>query len=649
MKKGFFALMGLGCAVGLGLGMLGGGAVAKSPPPAAGETVSLPIVLPDDQGIRWDVQNDGSIADGGNDLYDGGGHLYLDNNFQFMAAGAAQFSRERNEVVLGPISYRDLNVSRRIAVNAKLGFCRWAEVFENPGAQKMSVQLRVHFDMGGSIQFTQPYADEKRNRQTIGMAIGDQRHCVGVAAAGHGSRLVPRFEPQQGGDQFNMYYELEIPPKQTAVIVHAQVYRQQFAAACAILNEIKDKEYLAQLPADLQKKVVNYRVGDSAVGDLEILRGELSDVIELRGGDVLRGRIAQPAYRLQTFYGPLDLPIDRVVSLINVGDFRPRQLLVMRDGEVFGGELAESDLAMKLSGGQEMRVPVRQISRMGYHRRAGDSEDWTFNRPMVFLRSGDRMEVKMPEADLAVCTRYGVLKLKPQIIASIGFAGEEQPVHSVQLVDGSRFAALVMADSYEVELATQAATQPVRFPAASLAQLQFNTKVSEPDDSTPMMTLANGDVLSGTLQGQLQLETEFDTLAISSGEIKRLASLKTSPADVQIVLWDESVVAGQLREPVLDFLSNCGVSMRIPAALVEDYTQPRPQPSENVIATIKSLVETLNADDWRLRDEAQAKLIAMGPVALGTLKELRVKEGPEAQQRIDLIVPVLEKLGRNGK
>jgi hypothetical protein len=136
---------------------------------------------------------------------------------------------------------------------------------------------------------------------------------------------------------------------------------------------------------------------------------------------------------------------------------------------------------------------------------------------------------------------------------------------------------------------------------------------------------------------------------ISAGEIKRLASMKTAPADVQIVLWDDSVVAGQLREPVLDFLSNCGVSVRIPAALAEEYVQPRPQPSENVIETIKSLVERLNADDWRMRDEAQEKLTAMGPVALGTLKQLRPKELPEAQQRIDLIVPVLEKMGRIAK
>jgi hypothetical protein len=649
VKKGFSPLPGLCCAMGLVIGVVTQAALARSRAPDAGEMISLPIVLADEVGIRWDVQNDGSIADGGNDLYDGGGHLYIDNNFQFRCGGAATFNRERNEVALGPISYRELNVSRRIAVNQKLGFCRWAEVFENTSPQKQSVQFRVHFDMGGGIQFIQPLRDPRRKEQTIGISIGDGRHCVGVMGAGRGSKLAPRFEPQQGSDRFNMHYQLEIPPKQTAVIVHAQVYRQQFAAACAILDEIKDREFLSQLPADLQKKVVNFRTGDSAVGDLEILRGEVSDVVELRGGDVLRGQINQGVYRLQTFYGLLDLPVEKVVSLINVGDFRPRQLLVMSDGEVYGGHLAEPQLSVRLSGGQEMRVPVRQISRVGYRRRGEEIEDWTFNQPMVFLRSGDRMEVKMPEADIAVSTRFGVLKLKPQIIGSIAYQDQEQSVHRVQLVDGSRFAALVMADSYEVELATQAAMPPVRFSTASLARMQFNAAVNEPNDATAVMSLANGDVLAGTLQGQLQLQTTFDTLAIASGEIKRLTSMKTSPADVQIVLWDESVVAGQLREPVLDFLSNCGVSVRIPAALVNEYLQPRPQPSENVIETIKSLVERLNADDWRVRDEAQEKLIAMGPVALGTLKQLRPKELPEAQQRIDLIVPVLEEMGKNNR
>jgi hypothetical protein len=161
-----------------------------------------------------------------------------------------------------------------------------------------------------------------------------------------------------------------------------------------------------------------------------------------------------------------------------------------------------------------------------------------------------------------------------------------------------------------------------------------------------MMSLANGDALVGTLQGQLHLETTFDTITIDSGEIKRLAAMKTSPADVQIVLWDDSVVAGMLKDPQLNFLSTSGVPIRIPASLVEEYTQPRPKPSDTVIQIIKSLVSALNADDWKLRDDAQEKLISIGPVALGTLKQLRPKEQPEAQQRIDLIIPVLEKLGR---
>jgi hypothetical protein len=135
----------------MAMGIMAGVALGKSPLPVAGEMVTLPIVLPDEQGIRWDLQNDGSIADGGNDLYDGGGHLYLDGGFQFITGGLANFNREHNEVVLGPVAYHEMNVSRRVAVNARLGFCRWAEVFENPTTQKISTQLRVHFDMGGEF------------------------------------------------------------------------------------------------------------------------------------------------------------------------------------------------------------------------------------------------------------------------------------------------------------------------------------------------------------------------------------------------------------------------------------------------------------------------------------------------------------------
>jgi hypothetical protein len=265
---------------------------------------------------------------------------------------------------------------------------------------------------------------------------------------------------------------------------------------------------------------------------------------------------------------------------------------------------------------------------------------------MVFLRSGDRMEVKLPAETVSVSTRYGVLKLRPEMIASIQYQLEEQAAHQVHLVDGSSLAGLVMVDSYNLELAGAAPGQRVSLPGAALSRVQFNTNVTEPDDATPVMNLANGDALVGTLQGQLRLATTFDTIAISCGEIKRLAALKTSPSDVEVTLWDESVVAGMLSDPMLDFVSASGISVRVPASLVEEYFQPRPTPSDAVIEAIRKLVIELNADDWRVRDGAQEKLIAMGPIALTTLKQLRPAEQPEAQQRIDLIIPVLEKMGR---
>src|SRR5688572_16202245 len=93
VNKGCFALLRFWLICGiLGLGEI---CFARGPAPAA-DMASLPMVLPDDMGVRWDVQQDGSISDGGNDLYDGGGHLHLNETIQWTSGRNARFDRERN-------------------------------------------------------------------------------------------------------------------------------------------------------------------------------------------------------------------------------------------------------------------------------------------------------------------------------------------------------------------------------------------------------------------------------------------------------------------------------------------------------------------------------------------------------------------------
>ena len=85
-------------------------------------------------GDTWDVQQDGRIGDGGNNIYDGGGKLFVgaDNQEWASPQQTASFDPARNEVTLAPNPVDGLNVTRRLSVNARQNWCRWVEVLENP-------------------------------------------------------------------------------------------------------------------------------------------------------------------------------------------------------------------------------------------------------------------------------------------------------------------------------------------------------------------------------------------------------------------------------------------------------------------------------------------------------------------------------------
>src|SRR5437762_223149 len=136
--------------------------------------VQLPYIFHDDMGSTWDVQYDGSIGDGGNDLYDGGGRLFINNAAQFQSPSQqAMLDAAHNELTFPPAPMAGVNVSRRVAVFPAINTVRFVEVIENPTAAAIKVQLRCYFNMGGSVQAAVPLVDERRPaRQPVGYAIG---------------------------------------------------------------------------------------------------------------------------------------------------------------------------------------------------------------------------------------------------------------------------------------------------------------------------------------------------------------------------------------------------------------------------------------------------------------------------------------------
>jgi hypothetical protein len=112
---------------------------------------------------------------------------------------------------------------------------------------------------------------------------------------------------------------------------------------------------------------------------------------------------------------------------------------------------------------------------------------------------------------------------------------------------------------------------------------------------------------------------------------------------VQVTLWDDTVVSGQLQEGSVPCALKSGLTVTVPIALVEEYAQPEPRPSAGMTERINAKVAELSADDWKQREQAEAELMTMGPVVVPVLKSLRAAQSPEAQQRIDVVLGALSK------
>jgi len=612
--------------------------------PGANGMVNLPYQVQDGQGTTWMIYNSGWLQQQGNmPMYSQGAMLNINQNQPNQNAQQARLDAKTGEVVFENMVCQNTTVTRRIKIEKEAGYARYIDIIKNTQNAEQTVNLMLQTNTNYGVSSATVMNDPKRKTNNIAwVAQTSGNRTVVEMYSGKGSKNAFTLAYQQGNNQVSASMSLTIPAGKEVAVMHLHSSATDPATAQKWVETMKETQLMKDIPPAIRRLICNFSGGQSFIGEYEILRGEAFDVVELRSGDQYRGTIKEPTFKLTTFYGPVELPVEKVIGLINVGEFRPRQLVVTSEGEIFGGRLEKDTIAIELSSGQVTQVPLSQVSRLGYRKRAGEPEEWTFDKPLVLMRTGDRMGVEMPAGEIEVATRYGALKLKPSAVSAISFANEEHGIHEIFLSDGSKFAGLATADKFDMKLSAGGRGAPVSFPSSSVARIQLAPRAEDPDDTTPTLNLSNEDVLVGTLAGKLKLETAFDTLVIDATQIKSLKHAKGSVQDVQVTLWDDTTVSGQLAETELACSLRCGVTMRVPVALVDEYNQPTPQPNEAMIKRIKDAVTELSADDWKARDRAESSLVNIGPMAAGTLKQLRTEQKPDVQQRIDSVLKQLE-------
>ena len=621
----------------------------RRPRPAAGPgTVNLPYVVNDNTGNQWMIYQGGWMRQNGNmPLYSQAAMVLLNGNAVASGANTASRDEKTGEIIFPDMPIAGgVTMTRRILINAAEGYVRYIDVLTNAQPQEQSVNVTWQTNFNYGVQTSAMVKDpKKKDRDIAWVAQLQAGRALMEVYGGRGAKNVPEITFMQDNNMIRAAHQVTIPAGKQVALLHLHGTANSQDAAQQFVTSIKENKLLAEVPPEVRRIIVNFGGGSAYIdGDREVLRGEMFDVVELRTGDLVKGTLKESTYKLQTFYGNVDLPADRVVGLMNVGQFRPRQLLVTSDGEVFGGHLAKETIDLELSSGQSTQIPLTQIARVGYRKRPGEPDEWTFERPLVMLRTGERVGVAAPDRPVEVLTRYGLLKLAPASIFAIDFQAEEHGVHQIYLTDGSAFAGLVNAPTFEMKLAG-ANPQPVSFPAASLRRLQMTSKSPETDsDETPTLELANDDLLVGTLTGRLKLDTTFDTIDVDAAEIRGMTRAPDAAGlDVQVTLWDQTTVSGQLQQPQVICSLGSGVQVTVPIALVEEYSNPNPKPSATMVERIKTVVSQLSAEDWKAREAAEAQLAAMGPTVASVLREMLPSQPPEAQQRIESILKQLGK------
>jgi hypothetical protein len=623
--------------------------VMRHPRGAAGGITTLPYQASDGHGDTWIVYQPAMVQMQANfPVYQQTAAVTINGNQPTMSS-QPRLDDKTGELVMENLQIGGFVLTRRMLFNQDDGYLRVIDVIKNPQSSDQQLPLQyLSYTMG--IQSSQLVADPKKDSQNIAWVAsvpgGNPRAAVDVYG-GPNCKVAPVIDSQQGGNSATATFNTTVPANKEIAVASFHLVSTSQDQGVAWVNNMKVAKLFADVPREIRTEIVNFRASNGLLGDLEVLRGDLLDVVELRSGDKLNGNLTETSYKLDTYYGTLDLPVDKVVCIINAGQFRPRQLLVTSDGQIFGGHLETPSIGLELTSGQKTQIPLAQISRIGYRHRPDEKdeslEDGQMPAPYLLMSTGERVSVTLANDPVTVVTRYGTLQLTPDMISSIVFNSEDSAVHTIELTDGSKFNGLVTAPEFDVKLTTAAQNQEVKFPVGSLNRIVFNTKPETKDDTAPTLQLKKDDVLIGTLTGDLKLETAFDTIALQADELRAIGHDKESPADLSVTTWDGTIFSGQLQEQTLACHLKSGLDVRVPVGLVESYANPSAVAPQMILDRIKSLVGDLNADDWKQRDAAEQELVKMGAEVGATLKTMRDQQPPEAQQRIDAIVKQLQK------
>lgn len=630
----------------------------------------------DSNGFGWNVSQNGNLANDSRGCFNYAMHITVGGQFgmQQMSFQQQLMTADGSVFVFSGAQVPGLEVSRRIRLDLKQGIAQYIDSFRNATAAPVTATVNVAVQLSSQataiVTSTGSPLSGALGEKDVGILMARQLNVPSALfyLTNPKSKVRPNIT-NQNNFTFSISYPLTVPAGKTASLVYGVAQRNitgtpDSKALAGLFKPFKEASWARAIPSDLRHTIVN--LGSSGQSDVNY-GGELPDVLADLGDDRgphdvlrvgeqtrLRGTLTVKELTISTRNGPRRLPLERIAAIIGGNQRGRNKRLLLRDGQVFVGNIIPSVLKFALNSGLEATCKLADLDRLVLHEQPGDGQPG----PGVFayfeLPEGDRLALASgPPQKLVALTAWGQRTVPLADIHhwSVPNSSQETVGHRIVLNDGSAFTAFVQDETLKLRT-TDHGSQEV-----SVLEIQrFRTAAASAKDADRAALLVPHAILAGDnlFVGQIELPvvhliSQGQVIPLAPPQIKLLLRDDTdSPAlggdepIFQATLWDGDVAVGTLREKALPLRAG-GDLLQVPVSDLLELRVPTPTVPESLRKRIAELINDLGDPQWPRRDAATKELIDFGAVGMGQYQEaLEQASDLEVRKRLQALIDAVK-------
>ena len=622
------------------------GAAAAAPRDTAGlhipntKRVNFTWQTNDGAGYRWDVQYYGSIGNGTNNAYSGGVYCQVWGS-NVTGRGVGWINDAGDEIEIGPYQRNNLKCYRRVKIYRDRGLARWLDIFENSGSTDITVPVVIYICSNYTVQRTitssggNAFSDKDWGFLTQTSAANSP--AVLHLVSGKNAPVRPTVQIQN--NRIYVRYNVPVPAGKTAVLCYFESQNNSPADLTKVMKQFRPYKVMRDVPASVRKLIVNWRMSGGP-DNIDLDRSDSADAIIEANDDRKFGTITNESFVIRAFFGNVQLKAEQVVGMVRDRGDSARLRVALVNGQIVCGTAGETVVTLALSAGGTLKVPMSRIRQWSYRISRQRPESVPFRDPVAVLRTGDRLAFDAGALELKFRTRYGVVDLRPADLLNITMDNADNAIHQVTFRNGSRLGGFLEPATLNLSLKIGSALQLDR---NLVSQLLFG----DAEQDSPLLTrmlLSNGDELLGKIDlDKLTVRTEYGTVLVSPTNLKSVTFSKTHLGWGRLVLWDGSMLRGELQEAYLPIRVRPGPVLKIHVGHIVGVVRPQALPPEEIIRNVEKHIARLGTESYKDRQAAREALVKLGKGILPLLRgKYAGQTDPEVRQAIEEII---EKLG----